>query len=96
TFEQPLTLRMDPRVKAPAEALAAQYALGRRLAEAMARSHAAAATAPPVRAQELQRLNGELGGLLVATQQADAAPTPAQAEAGHALVARLDTVLSNR
>ncbi len=95
-FEQPLVLGMDPRVKTPAEALAAQYALGRRLAEAMARSHAAAAGAPPDRARELQQLNGELGELLVATQQADAAPTPAQTEAGHALVARLDALLSGR
>ncbi len=88
-FVQPLDLRMDPRVRTSNAGLAAQYDLGRRLSEAMARSFRSAASAPPAEARDLRRLNGELGALLVLTQQADVAPTPAQEAAARTLLARL-------
>ncbi len=93
TFEQPLTLRMDPRVTTGEAGLAEQYTLGRSLAEAMDRSHRAAAGTSPERVRALQSLNDELGALLVLTQQADVAPTPAQSAAARTLLARLDVLL---
>jgi hypothetical protein len=92
--EQPLTIRMDPRVTTPAVDLAAQYALGRALAAAMARTFQAAAGAPPARVRELRKLNGQMGSLLVLTQQADAAPTPAQVQASERLEAELRSALA--
>jgi hypothetical protein len=93
SFEQPLSLHMDPRVTVGEAALAGQYTLGRSLARAMDRSHRAAAGASPERARALMSLNGELGALLVLTQQADVAPTPAQEAAARTLLTRLDALL---
>ena len=91
-YEQPLTIGMDPRVATSPADLAAQYALGRALAAAMARSFQAAVGAPSARIGELRKLNGELGSLLVLTQQADAAPTPAQVQAFGRLKAELQAI----
>jgi photosystem II stability/assembly factor-like uncharacterized protein len=96
TFEQPLTVRMDPRVATPAAELAQQYALGRALAATMALSHHSAEAGIVGRAidgKRLRTINGELGALLVLTQQADVAPTPAQRQAFERLKAELQSLL---
>jgi photosystem II stability/assembly factor-like uncharacterized protein len=95
--EQPLRVRMDPRVTTPAADLARQYGLGRSLAAAMARSHQAVAQGTAGRfipVDRLKALNGQLGTLLVLTQQADVAPTPAQVHTSERLEAELQSLLA--
>ncbi|GLH71231.1 hypothetical protein GETHPA_27640 [Geothrix rubra] len=95
--EQPLLVRMDPRVTTPAADLARQYDLGRTLAAAMALSHRAVAQGTAGRfipVDKLKALNGQLGTLLVLTQQADVAPTPAQVRAAERLKAELQSLLA--
>ena len=95
--EQPLTVRMDPRVATPAAELTQQYVLGRALAATMALSHHSAEAGIVGRAPDAKRLrtiNGELGALLVLTQQADVAPTPAQRQAFERLKAELQSTLT--
>jgi len=95
--EQPLVVRMDPRVTTPASDLARQYTLGRSLAAAMAQSHQAVARGTAGRfipVDRLKALNGQLGTLLVLTQQADVAPTPAQVQASERLKAELQSTLT--
>jgi len=85
---QPLTVRMDPRVKTAAADLAAQHALSTRLCEAMARVADARGPNAPVAARRgpvgpdaggdpLARLHGRLGQLLDVVEEVDARPTPA-------------------
>jgi hypothetical protein len=87
---------MDPRVATPAAELAQQYALGRALAATMALSHHSAEAGIVGRAidgKRLRTINGELGALLVLTQPADVAPTPAQRQAFERLKAELQSLL---
>jgi hypothetical protein len=103
---QPLQVRMDPRVKTPAAALARQFALGSQLTAAIARAAAAGRAAPAAgvtpgagRAaapDSLSRLGGELAQLYGDVQGSDAAPTP-QIEAAIAdRLRRLDALLAAR
>jgi hypothetical protein len=102
TVEQPLTVRMDPRVTATPAALARQYALARRMMEALRGDSAALAESRALRAQagagargdsvaaltrDLTRLNGQLVGMLETVEGADAAPTT-QAVRGAAVLER--------
>jgi len=64
-FTQPLAVRMDPRVRAPAAALALQHATSVRLAEGMRRAASALGEARGMRSQ-LQALKGK-GGAEVQT-----------------------------
>jgi hypothetical protein len=88
--EQPLTVRMDPRVPATPLVLQQQFALSHRMATAMVRDSAALAGARALRAaatggaradslaaltRDLSRLNGQLAGVLGAADGADATPT---------------------
>jgi photosystem II stability/assembly factor-like uncharacterized protein len=94
--EQPLEVVMDPRVNASTEALKLQFQLAMRLAEGMAQCRIAASRAiksgDQGRAKGLLELNGRLGGLLVALEAADQAPTPAQAEDAAQLLAGLEAL----
>ncbi|HJU84794.1 MAG TPA: hypothetical protein VJ600_11325, partial [Holophagaceae bacterium] len=82
--EQPLHLRMDPRVKASAEDLRRQFDLAASLAEAMARTAKAGAGAA--------NLNGQLGALLGMVEGADAAPTAPQRAAAEALLKKVEAL----
>ena len=90
TMTQPLTVRMDPRVHAPAPALLAQHALATRITAAMLRDSAGLADVRDLRARagsgpaadsaaalsrDLARVNGQLASLLELVDGADAAPT---------------------
>src|SRR5262249_41825367 len=55
SFVQPLTVKMDPRVKTPANGLAGQFALESRIAEAMNRAYQAV--------QEIRTLRKQLKAL---------------------------------
>jgi photosystem II stability/assembly factor-like uncharacterized protein len=103
TVTRSLTVRMDPRVDAPASALAAQFALATRIVEAMrkdssaladvrARRRAAGAPADSLAAEErsIARLGGELVTLLEFVDGVDAAPTSQAAQA----VARIERALA--
>jgi hypothetical protein len=74
----PLVVRMDPRVTATPADLAAQHALARRLAEAIARIGARLDALPAGAAERatLTRLSGELQTLYGAVEATDARPTP--------------------
>ena len=97
TEEQPLAVRLDPRVPTSASDLDQQYALGRALTAAMDRTHRAVAEGMAGRfipVDRMKALNGQFGTLLVLTQQADTAPTPAQARAFEHLKAELQSLLA--
>ena len=73
TYTQPLTLKMDPRVKTPAQALLQQFTLSTRLADAMdaiGKKSAGGAPAP-----DLARVNAALLNAYNLIQDADVAPT---------------------
>ena len=79
SISRPLTIAMDPRVKAPPSALLTQYRMAHAIAQLMDRTFTAA---PPATTQhdaslaaKLQGLNGRLGFLLAIVDGADAAPT---------------------
>jgi hypothetical protein len=79
TFVQPLTVKMDPRVKTPWAGLTQQFTLSMQV-DSMLRANVAGvekarAASQNDRVQALTRLNGELTNLFNALQQADAAPT---------------------
>ncbi|HJW09681.1 MAG TPA: hypothetical protein VJ483_08615 [Holophagaceae bacterium] len=86
--EQPLALRMDPRIVLPEAALKRQFDLAINLCEAMDRCAKAAAAKGP-KAEAYEKLNGQLGSLLQVIEGADAAPTPAQEEAAATLLKKL-------
>jgi photosystem II stability/assembly factor-like uncharacterized protein len=104
---QPLTIRMDPRVKTAAAALAQQFAYASRVAGAMARQDAAARAMRDVRARiralpdsvaapldSLGRLGGQLTGLLDLIDGVDAAPSTQAVQAVRTLEARLARLLA--
>ncbi|MGD0484851.1 MAG: glycoside hydrolase [Gemmatimonadales bacterium] len=106
-LEQPLTLRMDPRVPATSLVLQQQFALSRRMAGAMVRDSAALAGARAPRAgaaggaradslvalsRDLTRLNGQLAGVLGIAEGADAAPTTQALQAAAALERTLEAL----
>ena len=62
SYTQPLTVKMDPRVKTSAEDLRAQFELESRIADAMHRSYAALQQVRGLR-QQLGKLKGHAGGL---------------------------------
>jgi photosystem II stability/assembly factor-like uncharacterized protein len=71
SFTQPLTVKMDPRVKTPPAALKQQFDLATKVMELMSRA----------KSPDHARVNGELSRLLEAIEGADAAPTPAMVAA---------------
>ncbi|HEX6559812.1 MAG TPA: hypothetical protein VF021_10130, partial [Longimicrobiales bacterium] len=79
-YEQPLTVRMDPRVKTPMPGLTQQFTLSMRV-DSLLRENMGAVLQTRVAAPEsemlqtLTRLNRELGSLYNALQDADVAPT---------------------
>ncbi|MFN8092794.1 MAG: glycoside hydrolase [Vicinamibacteria bacterium] len=104
---QPLTVKMDPRVKTAAADLAAQHALSTRLCDAMARLAAArgpSAPAAPRRGPNgpdgagdpLARLHGRLGQLLDVVEEVDARPTPAVEDAAEETIRAVDAALAAR
>ena len=66
SFTQPLTVKMDPRVKTPPAGLKQQFDLAMKVVELMSRT----------KSSDKARLNGELSRVLEAIEGADAAPTP--------------------
>ena len=89
SFEQPLTILMDPRVAVAPADLEAQHVLARSIVAAMAQSADA-------KSDVLARLNGRFAELLGIVESADAAPT-AQALAAYAtLRSDLDAALAQR
>ena len=105
---QPLTIRMDPRVRTPAAALAQQFRAAVRLSAAMRRAYDALQAVRARRAQirapladtlaalerPLARLNDELAGLLDLIDGVDAAPTTQAARAVTTLEGRLADLLA--
>jgi photosystem II stability/assembly factor-like uncharacterized protein len=81
SYEQPLTIKMDPRVKTPLAGLQQQFALATRVTDLMHRSFEAIKTAEASHKTELEELNRELSALLGTIQSADTAPTPAMTSA---------------
>jgi photosystem II stability/assembly factor-like uncharacterized protein len=90
TFTQPLTVKMDPRVKTPAAELARQFRLSMKLYGLMQKDFAALTEVQAFRADSsnsaldgdaaglestLARLNGQLGSLFRSVESADVAPT---------------------
>jgi len=69
---QPLTVKMDPRVKASADAIKLQYDTSRSLDAAMRRVSAAMSGG---NRDALGRLHGQLSQLFAMVEQTDAAPT---------------------
>lgn len=98
TYSQPLRLAMDPRVHAGPAALRAQFTLAQRIVAAMNRSYAAMRAASARKdapaAAALARLNAAFGRLLGVVEGADAAPTPAAAEAARSLERQLAAALA--
>jgi photosystem II stability/assembly factor-like uncharacterized protein len=74
TFTRPLTVAMDPRVKATAADLAAQHAAARRLAADL--EHLDGARRKGGDARKAERLEGDLTRLYGMVQESDDAPTP--------------------
>jgi hypothetical protein len=69
TLTQPLSIRMDPRVKTPAAGLKTQFDLSMKVAGMMRRTFDGPMTAGR------ERLNGQLSTLLNVLQGTDATPT---------------------
>jgi photosystem II stability/assembly factor-like uncharacterized protein len=88
---QPLTLRLDPRVKTPAEGIKLQYDTSRAIDAALRRVAAALRTSDGNRPQ-LTRLQGELTQLFGIVEQTDAAPTSQVLGAVNATLAAVDTL----
>ncbi len=96
TYERPLIVKMDPRVKTSQAGLAAQYALAQSIASAMRADYDALKRArdkahgnASAVADDLDSLNGDLAGLLTAVDGADAWPTRQQLAAFAALEQQL-------
>jgi photosystem II stability/assembly factor-like uncharacterized protein len=71
SLTQPLTVKMDPRVKTPPAALKQQFDLAMKVMDMMSRT----------KSPDEARLNGELSRVLGAIEAADVAPTPQMAAA---------------
>jgi photosystem II stability/assembly factor-like uncharacterized protein len=80
SYTQPLTVKMDPRVKTPLAGLQQQFALAQRIVGLMHRNFAAVQQASTGKA-ELQGRNRELAALLAIVEGADTAPTTAMLSA---------------
>jgi photosystem II stability/assembly factor-like uncharacterized protein len=80
SYTQPLTLKMDPRVKTPLAGLQQQFALAQRITTLMHRTFEAAQQASTGKA-ELEGRNRALAALLAIVEGADSAPTPAMVNA---------------
>jgi len=98
--EQPLSVRLDPRVKASQEELEAQHKLSMRLCAALDRV-AAARTAAPVKqgrqpepGDRLAVLHRQLTRLLDAVEEVDGLPTPAVSGAAEQTMATVDGALA--
>ncbi len=79
SYQQSLTVKLDPRVKTPRADLRRQFTLSLRLdslmrADSAGQQRARAANNADL-AQQLERLNGQLENLYNAVQEVDAAPT---------------------
>jgi hypothetical protein len=75
-YEQPLVVRMDPRVKTTPAALARMYAASRGLDSALSQTADALKRAPAgPQADELRRLQGQLAQLFDLVEDTDDAPT---------------------
>jgi photosystem II stability/assembly factor-like uncharacterized protein len=74
TLTQPVTVRLDPRVRTPPEGLRLQHETSRALDDALRRVAGALQSASANR-QTLTRLQGELAQLFGIVEQSDAAPT---------------------
>jgi len=96
--EQPLVLKMDPRVKVELAALEAQLALQQKLVAAMAESFAAMekTAGKPASSRAFGAVNEKLGTILNSLDGADAAPTSIQTEAYARLRADLDRLLAGK
>jgi photosystem II stability/assembly factor-like uncharacterized protein len=96
-FTQPLDVRMDPRVRTPAAALAQQHALARRLADGMNRAAAAQRGVPnDSSTRAVARAADDLLALYEIVQGADAAPTAQTATAVDARLRALDALLTRK
>ncbi|HEX4015013.1 MAG TPA: hypothetical protein VHX17_14140 [Candidatus Cybelea sp.] len=95
-FERRLVVAMDPRVSISREALAAQYALSRRLVALMNRSFDGAAHAQGDAKDAYDRINEVAASLLDAVDGADAAPTVQVTSATTELETRLSTLARTR
>jgi hypothetical protein len=89
TFSQPLTVRMDPRVKTGLLALQQQFALARRVYDAMNALQRRIADAPDAEAKAgPQKIADELFALYPLTQENSAPPPPQTVRAIEAALAR--------
>jgi hypothetical protein len=94
--EQPLVLKMDPRVQVEPAALEAQLALQRKLVAAMGESHAAAEKFKGGPAEKaFAAVNETLGTILNSLDAADSAPTSVQKEAYARARTDLDRLLAD-
>ena len=104
-FTQPLTVRMDPRVKTTPAELEAQHALSTRLCDAMRRAAEARGSRPTRTAETeggaesggdaLARVHGRLGQLLEMVEETDARPTPAVEAAVDETIHSLDEAIGS-
>jgi hypothetical protein len=84
TYTQPLTLRMDPRVKTPPEGLRAQLEQSLAVVQELRRTFDA----------KLEPLNRRLAQLYEILQEADAAPTTQAVQAVADLKKEVDAALA--
>jgi photosystem II stability/assembly factor-like uncharacterized protein len=84
SYTQPLTVKMDPRVKTPLAGLQQQFALAQRIAGLMHQTFEAAQQASAGKA-ELEGRNRALAALLAIVEGADTAPTAAMLSAADEL-----------
>ena len=94
--EQPLGVRLDPRVKASPADLEAQHALSMRLCAALARVAEARKKRghPPEPGDRLFALHRQLTQLLGAVEDTDGLPTPALSGAADETLAAVDALLA--
>ncbi len=103
SYVQPLTIRMDPRVKTPPLGLTQQLAAAKRLAAAMQKDVDAlqevgrrrrAGDAPSPLERDLARLNADLAMVYDIVESADATPTPAAIRTVAELEQRLSALVT--
>ena len=103
--EQPLVVKMDPRVKTPAAGLERQFALSMQMCEDMAKARAALAATPQqapggagtgatseAARLQIERVSGSIEAIYGMLQEADLTPTAqiaAAAANAHATLAKL-------
>jgi hypothetical protein len=75
TYRQPLTVKMDPRVKTPMADLAKQHDLGLEIWQALQENWKALQRAGASADPALRRINGTLASLATVVDSADWAPT---------------------